>query len=404
MGGRDERRNENSGACQRNCVEDVSDWTPCSLSLRRPSCSVMDSAEASLSGEIQLEREWVCWYDGPLARGACEADWEKRLTEIGRFRTVQGFWRLWSILDISKIVAFSNYRIFAHPIRPKWEDKANDHGGKFSLNIPKTATASIWMELGRCRRLFSVYYFDSISVLSMIGEDLPYVDEITGIVLSNRPRSDAISIWIRNCCHAQAIKKLTSAIERVLQSRGVVFGNISFAPHRKGLVSPNSVDRSPFPKIAESLPHQNTESTSLSASPLQSISISRSASDLTSPSILANYVGLRGSLLSSSDSLERYKSPGAERSSISSACSVENSGLSIFGSFHCRNQSYNGATTRQSPFRRCPSSRAASRGFSSGTFDQAHIRTRSSDGITLKDRLQVETCCDLLSSLRDCFN
>lgn len=251
-------------------------------------------------------------------------------------------------------------------------------------------------------------------MLSIIGEDLEYVAEITGIVLSNRPRADAISIWIRDCFHSQAINQLTSDIERVLANRRVLFSTVSFTPHQKGLVNPLT-EGSGIPKLADSARKEGQSSASSSTTPLQSIPTSRSASDLTSPSLFS---GFGNDVISSSAARSTADtSPGDSRkpkiveSSLSSSSSVippvGNGDISVdLGSFHRRHQSYSFATSRPTPFRRNPSSRAASpNGFSSGNPEQVHLRTRLSDGVSLKDRLQVAfedvDSCVLCES--DCF-
>ena len=48
------------------------------------------------------------------------------------------FCRLYNnILPAGQLVHGSNYHFFKHGIEPKWEDAANQNGGKWIVNIPQ---------------------------------------------------------------------------------------------------------------------------------------------------------------------------------------------------------------------------------------------------------------------------
>lgn len=45
-----------------------------------------------------------------------------------------------NIVKVSRLDISSNYHLFKKGIRPEWEDAANEHGGKFSVQFPKNRT------------------------------------------------------------------------------------------------------------------------------------------------------------------------------------------------------------------------------------------------------------------------
>lgn len=75
--------------------------------------------------------------------------YENTLKSLGKFATVQDFWRYWNLLtkvdpfpgsysnsSLLKLIPFeegTNLRLFKGGIKPMWEDPSNEKGGKWVL-------------------------------------------------------------------------------------------------------------------------------------------------------------------------------------------------------------------------------------------------------------------------------
>eukprot|EP01112_Ceratiomyxa_fruticulosa_P015665 TRINITY_DN4638_c0_g2_i1.p1 TRINITY_DN4638_c0_g2~~TRINITY_DN4638_c0_g2_i1.p1 ORF type:complete len:237 (+),score=37.66 TRINITY_DN4638_c0_g2_i1:259-969(+) len=145
------------------------------------------------AGGHPLENKWTFWYDRRMApaphtnakRAPGERErYESNLRAVGTFATVEDFWRYYNNLHKpSELELDANYHLFKDGIKPMWEDKANENGGKWIIQFREKATLDIfWENL----------------VLALIGETIPSSDDICGCVVSKRPRGDKIAVWNRN--------------------------------------------------------------------------------------------------------------------------------------------------------------------------------------------------------------
>jgi len=132
-----------------------------------------------------LNSSWTLWYylkDRNLS-------WEQSLMQISTFDTVEDFWGLFNhIENASKLKQGCDYNLFRSGIKPMWEDESNKFGGKWTYNLQhqrRQELDSSFIELA----------------MMMIGEyeDPEVIDDITGIVVSVRPKKDRVSLWTRNC-------------------------------------------------------------------------------------------------------------------------------------------------------------------------------------------------------------
>eukprot|EP00291_Cryptomonas_curvata_P014564 CAMPEP_0172155008 /NCGR_PEP_ID=MMETSP1050-20130122/2377_1 /TAXON_ID=233186 /ORGANISM="Cryptomonas curvata, Strain CCAP979/52" /LENGTH=146 /DNA_ID=CAMNT_0012823839 /DNA_START=224 /DNA_END=661 /DNA_ORIENTATION=- len=115
-----------------------------------------------------------------------EEEYNKMLQPLGTFSTIKAFWEYWSnIMETKNFPDASTLYLFKEGIRPMWEDPQNIHGGKLQSVLPKSVSHQVWSDL----------------VLSAIGEQLDSEDQVCGIVLSTRPRGNAISVWVRHDHH-----------------------------------------------------------------------------------------------------------------------------------------------------------------------------------------------------------
>eukprot|EP00298_Acanthocystis_sp_HF-20_P007084 c16772_g1_i3.p1 GENE.c16772_g1_i3~~c16772_g1_i3.p1 ORF type:complete len:168 (+),score=68.37 c16772_g1_i3:24-506(+) len=131
-----------------------------------------------------LESPWTLYYDKKEFHKT-DGDWDSHLKPIGTFDTVENFWSYYNHISKPSMISFgANLHLFKHPIKPMWEDEANENGGKWILNL-KTK-----------KDLIDVYWENL--VLALIGEVLDDGNEITGAVLSKRKAGDKIAVWNRN--------------------------------------------------------------------------------------------------------------------------------------------------------------------------------------------------------------
>jgi len=152
-----------------------------------------DCVDIDFKIEHPLLREWVMWYDNPGGRSAWNMDRFKRIHE---FQTVEDFWRMYNnIVAPSRISNGSNYHMFLNGVKPMWEDEANCRGGKWIVIFPK----------GK-KDLIDDYWLSVI--LSVIGESLEGVDEVSGCVASVRKNQSKIAVWTRDYTNKDEILRI----------------------------------------------------------------------------------------------------------------------------------------------------------------------------------------------------
>jgi len=131
-----------------------------------------------------LQNRWTMWFDNP-GKKATQQSWHENLKKVLTFDTVEDFWRLFNnIVPASKLSSGSNYHLFKENIEPKWEDPANENGGKWVLNLPN-----------KNRAFLDQYWLWTL--LAVVGENLSEENEICGVVVSIRKQQDKIALWTR---------------------------------------------------------------------------------------------------------------------------------------------------------------------------------------------------------------
>lgn len=87
--------------------------------------------------EHPLQHTWVLWFDEPpKARAARSVGFQENLRLVGKFSTVEAFWRCidHAVLP-SKMPLQSNYHCFIDGVQPMWEDPYNRDGGKWVITL-----------------------------------------------------------------------------------------------------------------------------------------------------------------------------------------------------------------------------------------------------------------------------
>ena len=134
-----------------------------------------------------------------------------------------------SIVPPSHIATNSNYYLFKSGIKPAWEDSANTNGGKWAVQLPRdknrdtidkywlyTVRSALTLSLSASSvgSLYTGAHADESGdirqMLAAIGEtfetphgvepspDMPFTDEVTGVIVSSRKAFYRISIWTRS--------------------------------------------------------------------------------------------------------------------------------------------------------------------------------------------------------------
>jgi translation initiation factor 4E len=100
----------------------------------------------------------------------------------------------------------ANYHLFKDGIKPMWEDPANAKGGKWVLTFDRKISnpalvdrSWIWL------------------VLALIGEELDVDDEVTGAVVSTRPKFDRIALWVRGKHDVKRVNEMGRKLIDLLQ-------------------------------------------------------------------------------------------------------------------------------------------------------------------------------------------
>eukprot|EP00741_Cyanophora_paradoxa_P002519 tig00000076_g2443.t1 len=158
-----------------------------------------------------LENQWCLWYDarvgGAMGRRVPgeKENYESNLKALGRFGTVEGFWRLINNTPRPSMIEMNaNLHLFKDGIKPMWEDSANKKGGKLVITLK-----------GDAKDLLDRYWEDLI--MALVGETLDPADELTGAVASRRKAGDRIALWFRNYNDSAMRKLLTDKMKELLR-------------------------------------------------------------------------------------------------------------------------------------------------------------------------------------------
>eukprot|EP01135_Chromosphaera_perkinsii_P004500 Nk52_evm24s284 gene=Nk52_evmTU24s284 len=136
-----------------------------------------------------LQNRWTFWYDFQDRKTNTHM-WAASLKQVYTVGTVEDFWAVYNnIAPAGKLVAGASYHLFKEGVEPKWEDPANEKGGKWLLAVRKGKDGQggnptlddLWLN----------------ALLAMIGENLNDQGEICGAVLAIRRQQDKLALWTR---------------------------------------------------------------------------------------------------------------------------------------------------------------------------------------------------------------
>jgi translation initiation factor 4E len=155
-----------------------------SLSTKTSNSNLLAKSSSSdrqlASKEHQTKSSWVIWYRPPTSKNA---DYEKSITALASFSTIESFWAVYSHLKRpSTLPTVSDYHIFKKGIRPVWEDEENKSGGKFIVRLKKGVADRYW----------------ELLLMAIVGNQFGEAgEEVNGAVLSVRSGEDVLSVWTK---------------------------------------------------------------------------------------------------------------------------------------------------------------------------------------------------------------
>jgi len=168
----------------------------------------------------ELNDTFCIWFRTENVTGSTAEAYEKSIKPVASFRTVEAFWRVYSYLRRpSEVTAagVAEMHCFRDGIKPIWEDRANQRGGKLMARLPKGLASRFWEGL----------------LLVLVGEQFEASDDIAGVVISMRPNEDIIAVWNKNADNPTAIAKIRETLKQELELPSFV--RLEYKRHDKRL-------------------------------------------------------------------------------------------------------------------------------------------------------------------------
>ncbi|KAH8366680.1 hypothetical protein KR084_011766 [Drosophila pseudotakahashii] len=173
-----------------------------------------------------LSNRWTLWY---LENDRTKT-WEEMLHEVTSFDTVENFWSLVThIKPPSELKVGSDYCLFKKGIRPMWEDEANCRGGRWVISLSKTTKTDLdnfWMD----------------SMLCLIGEASDNSDELCGVVVNIRGKSNKISVWTADGGKEEAVLEIGRKLREGLHMDSAY--SLQYQLHKDTMVKQGSTVKS----------------------------------------------------------------------------------------------------------------------------------------------------------------
>jgi hypothetical protein len=187
----------------------------------------LEESETIEKEKIVLKRSWSFW-ENYESKNRAEKDYSKLLKEIFTFNDIISFWQFWNKYpgNDTKQIFYNGehvkyffkekYRIiamnvFERGIKPEWEDKKNQKGNVLTLEyvvdtgldvfLPKVT--ELWKKL----------------LLYLIGETLPYSDNINGIRFCDKTKFGynknvifKFEIWVSSLMKEEELEELKKCL------------------------------------------------------------------------------------------------------------------------------------------------------------------------------------------------
>ncbi|DBB13672.1 hypothetical protein WJX82_007666 [Trebouxia sp. C0006] len=152
-----------------------------------------------------LEHKWTLWFDNPSGKQKQDT-WGSSLRSVYTFDTVEDFWCLYNnIKPPSWVSSGADFHLFKKGIEPKWEDPRCEHGGKWTVLVPKGPNTKQTMD---------TYWLNAM--MACIGEQFTEGDEICGIVVNVRARQDRLCMWTKTASNEAAQVSIAKQLKSTL--------------------------------------------------------------------------------------------------------------------------------------------------------------------------------------------
>jgi len=180
-----------------------------------------ESQQPLLSGndtdELPLQFRWALWYSAPRdIESENNKKWDQeRVKQIIEFGTVEEFWRVFNNLSApSNLQDGADLHLFRSGVSPAWEDPFNSKGGTWTCRLSKDDGTN----------KVDTTWFNS--VLTMIGDNFDDADDICGLVVSVRSKTNRIQLWVRHADDREAVRRIGKQfkdVNRIKQQTKIVF-------------------------------------------------------------------------------------------------------------------------------------------------------------------------------------
>lgn len=157
-----------------------------------------------------LMHKWTLWFTKPLTPGqrANTTDaWADSLKEVITFDSVEEFWGIYNnIAKASQLPPKSDYHLFKTGVRPEWEDKQNQRGGRWSYNNRDRRSVNIdelWLHI----------------MLAAIGETLENEgdNEVMGVVVNIRKGFVRLGLWTRSTTNEEVLRAIGKRFKEAMK-------------------------------------------------------------------------------------------------------------------------------------------------------------------------------------------
>jgi translation initiation factor 4E len=184
-----------------------------------------EDIKEALKQPMKLKDTWVLW-EQVVQDGSKAANYGDNTKQVTSFSTVQEFWAIWNGMPqpselltgsgmriMRNQVAIDAIMIFKDGVKPEWEDKLNQTGGHFQIQLkPNTGGGQI------------DEYWNNL-VLGMVGGTLEPSDMITGLRLVDKlggqktVNAIRIELWFAKYNDQNAVNLLKKNMEKCLGTR-----------------------------------------------------------------------------------------------------------------------------------------------------------------------------------------
>lgn len=168
---------------------------------------------------FELGCKHTIYFDQPKASKK-SGTYESGLKAVGEFITIQEFTRYWNAIVFENLMPASSLCVFREDVKPMWEHKANEYGGRWLIPASKDT-----------KRMLQ--FWDTTGIALVAGEFDGILakagDAINGVVLKNIKKLLRIEFWMRTVSE-EAINAMNRKIRELLEINDTEGLHLEFKP------------------------------------------------------------------------------------------------------------------------------------------------------------------------------